>query len=730
MRVVIVEDSDLVYAALLEVLADCVSVDVVGRAVSQTDAIAMILSQAPDVVLLDLSLSPGSGLEVLRTIRDAGSTSRVFVVSNQSEDAMRIRCLQEGADAFFDKCSDLNLLVQHLERSTGAVCDAEPVRIEAFANTAASQSKLDEIVAMTAELTGCPTAGVTLLGANRQWFVSTLGTPLTSTSRHISLCAHVAGAQGLLEIPDVLADERFALNPIAHAPFGIRFYAGAPITLSDGRIVGALCVLAAEPRALSDAQRDALLALARRASAHIDEMRAEPTPRPTHEHAPADADALTGLPCRNAFLEQTAAALGDAATRGSEAAVLSIGIDRMTRLNHTFGRDGGDIALVQIARELRRAAPSDAFVARLDSDQFAVLLRNVDGVDALTRIGESLAEAVGTPMVVNGRPVRMHCSVGMASGSGESITAPVITAHAELAMQKAKRLGGNMCQQYASWMSVRAVDRVILEADLRAGIPAGELVLAYQPQIDIATRRVIGMEALVRWNHPKRGLLPPDMFIPLAEETGLIVDLGASVLDMAIAQMASWRADGLDPPTIAVNVSAMQLTREFPALVAATLCRHGIEATALELELTESALPRADHAMDDLLLELRESGVGLAIDDFGVGYSSLAALRRLPVTTLKIDRSFITDLGASEQHAAVVGAIISMAQTLGMKTVAEGIEDEVAHACLASLQCDRAQGYLYCRPIAPDAMADLLHGARTSHDAALLLPRGGIACRA
>jgi EAL domain-containing protein (putative c-di-GMP-specific phosphodiesterase class I) len=272
-------------------------------------------------------------------------------------------------------------------------------------------------------------------------------------------------------------------------------------------------------------------------------------------------------------------------------------------------------------------------------------------------------------------------------------------------MYQAKQ-DGSRYQVYAPEMNELAVERLTLQSELHEALDQGQLTLHYQPQIDVRNRRLTGVEALVRWNHPHLGLVPPARFIAVAEETGLIWDLGRQVLENAAEQLARWQHEGWAPPRMAVNVSPVQLRPELVDIVQAALDSHGLAAGQLELEITESALTADGPAVLELLGKLHDMGVAIAVDDFGVGYSSLAMLRSLPLTTLKIDRSFTEEIAHNQQDATLVQCVMNMAHGLGLRVVAEGVEDQAQHVALRVMGCDDAQGYLFSRPLPPEELKD------------------------
>lgn len=296
MRILIVEDSDLVHAALVEVLGDCPDADVIGRAIGEAEAIAAILEAAPDVVLLDLALSPGSGLEVLRTIRARGCAARVLVVSNQAGDVMRRHCLEAGADGFFDKCTELGMLLAHLAAGGPPVPPACPATGAVAPVQDTGARVLEAIVARASALTGCPMAAISLLDASRQWFLAQAGLGLAGTSRHVAFCAHTLAEGGLLEVTDAVRDPRFRCNPLTAAPFGVRYYAGVPLVLSSGCAVGTLCVLDTDPRALAPGQREGLRRLADEAAAQLERIRPDASAACTTCSTPPGATATRDAP--------------------------------------------------------------------------------------------------------------------------------------------------------------------------------------------------------------------------------------------------------------------------------------------------------------------------------------------------------------------------------------------------------------------------------------------------
>ncbi len=419
-------------------------------------------------------------------------------------------------------------------------------------------------------------------------------------------------------------------------------------------------------------------------------------------------DALTGLPNRVLFLERLASSVEAAARRSIHSAVLFIDIDRFKSVNDIAGHAAGDQLLVGVARRLREALrPSDT-VARLGGDEFVVLCENLYDVQSeAVAIAERICTTLAQPFMVNGAEVFTTASIGIAFvRPGDD--PHVLVARADSAMYMAKQRGRCRWELYHPDFDQRTTRRAELVNGLHRAVERGELVLHYQPVKDLSSGAVVAMEALVRWAHPSLGIVAPTEFIPLAEETGLIVDIGRWVLTEACTQCAAWRAEGYGQIAVSVNVSGRQLEAPgFAADVEAVLDATGLPPSALSLEITESVIVTEGSVGHEVLGELQRIGVKLAIDDFGIGYSSLAYLTRLPVHALKVDRTFIAGLGTA-QDASILSAMVELAHTLGLEVVAEGVETETELEQLKVAHCDEAQGFLLGRP----APLEAFHASR------------------
>lgn len=402
-------------------------------------------------------------------------------------------------------------------------------------------------------------------------------------------------------------------------------------------------------------------------------------------------DTLTGLPNRKLLAERT----GEAFDQGAGVALLLFDLDRFKEVNDTLGHHAGDQLLKVVAGRLSATSRPDDTVARLGGDEFAVLLPATDRGAAEETAKRLLAE-VCAPLVLEGLLVDVGASVGLAIAPGDGTDLDVLLQHADVAMYLAKETGGGV-ELYDASRDRNSTGRLVMLAELRRAISGGELEVHYQPKADLRTGAVHGVEALVRWRHPERGLVPPDDFIPLAESSGLIEALTAYVLDAAVVQLAQWRAQGLRLQ-VAVNVSVRDLSGgQLTGHIAASLARHRVPAPCLQLEVTEGSLFTESHRAATTLQQLDVLGVTLSLDDFGTGYSSLGHLRRLPVQEIKIDRSFVQRMGTDPRDRAIVRSVIDLASGLGMRVVAEGVEDRQTWEELRDMGCDSAQGWYLSR---------------------------------
>jgi len=429
------------------------------------------------------------------------------------------------------------------------------------------------------------------------------------------------------------------------------------------------------------------------------------------ERARSTTDRVTGLDDRSRFVDRLEQAMLQARADSSSLAVLSLELDRFRELVYGIPRDSVDHMLASVAKRLseglRRSdslanlrSTEQATIARVGGGEFTALLSGLVRIEDAALAARRLLEVLAEPIDVDGREITVGASVGIATLTAQNETSEELLARAQTAAYVAKQEGPDTIRYYQESMNARAFERLSLESSLRHALEREEFRVHYQPRIDVSTGELISFEALVRWQHPELGLVAPGQFIPMAEETGLIVPIGEWVLRTACAQNRKWQQQGLGPVIVSVNLSGAQFRRpELYDTVVRVLGETGLDPTWLELELTESLLMQNAEAVVGTLKRFRDTGIHLSIDDFGTGYSSLAYLKRFPIDALKIDRSFIREVTTNADDAALATSIILMGRSLKLKVVAEGVETESQHSFLRIMQCDEAQGFLYSRPV-------------------------------
>jgi diguanylate cyclase (GGDEF)-like protein/PAS domain S-box-containing protein len=422
-------------------------------------------------------------------------------------------------------------------------------------------------------------------------------------------------------------------------------------------------------------------------------------------------DALTGLPNRTLLKDRVTRALAAARRQEHKVAFLFLDLDRFKDTNDSLGHSVGDLLLQEVAERLKTWGREQDTVARLGGDEFLITLTQVKDITDAAVAAERLMDAMTAEFVVLGHSLNVSCSIGISMFPEHGADGETLIKNADAAMYSAKESGRNNFRFFTEDMNASAMERLTLENGLRSALAREQLFLMYQPQMDIATGRIAGLEALIRWQHPEFGLVPPDRFIRIAENSGLIVSIGKWVLRTACLQARAWQDEGLSGVTVAVNVSAIQFRQDgFCELIRSVLRDTGLAPQHLELELTESLLLANAEETLSVIRELKAIGVTLAIDDFGTGYSSFSYLRQFRVSKLKIDRTFIRDVAINPDDAAITSAIINMAKGLNLRVIAEGVENEAQMSFLREHQCDEIQGYYFSKPLAVEEVANKLRG--------------------
>ncbi len=423
----------------------------------------------------------------------------------------------------------------------------------------------------------------------------------------------------------------------------------------------------------------------------------------------AHHDALTDLPNRLLLNDRLAQAIAHAVRDGTRVAVMFLDLDRFKTINDSLGHSVGDKLLQHVARRLRGCVRASDTVSRLGGDEFVILAPDLEDVASAASLADKVLQAVARPCSIDGHELALTPSIGISVCPGDGEDVDALLRNADAAMYHAKESGRNNYQFFTQDMNARAMERLSLERSLRRALEGDELRLHYQPQYDIGSGRLVGMEALIRWQHPEEGLVAPARFMPYAEESGLILAIGEWVLQTACRQNRRWQADGLPKVPVSVNISALQFRQlNFVDTVQRALSDSGLDSTLLELEATESVIMYDAERVTDALQRLKAMGLTLAIDDFGTGYSSLSYLKRFPIDRVKIDRSFVRDVTVDKDDAAIISAIIALTRNLGLRTIAEGVETEEQLAFLRAQDCDEVQGFLLGKPLPPAECAQLL----------------------
>jgi diguanylate cyclase (GGDEF)-like protein len=420
-------------------------------------------------------------------------------------------------------------------------------------------------------------------------------------------------------------------------------------------------------------------------------------------------DALTGLPNRNLLENRLATALTQAHRKSHMLALLYLDLDRFKRVNDGVGRAFGDQVLQRVAERLTSIVRQAGTIARVGGDEFAVLLPEISRAEDAAQVAERILEGLRPPLVLGGSQVHPTTSMGIAFYPNDAEEPDTLLRNADIAMYNAKEQGRDNYQLYSLGMRALNPDPLTLESDLRCALERDQFVVYYQPQVCVADSQIVGVEALVRWQHPDRGLMLPTEFIPVAEESGLIVPLGEWVLRTACAQASAWHEAGLSPIRVAVNLSARQFQqRDLVEVVGRVLKDTGLDPRFLQLEITESVAMHDIDFTSRVLVNLKDMGIQIAIDDFGTGHSSLNYLKRLPIDDVKIDQSFVRDVITDPNDAAIVGSIVAMTHELNLKLVAEGVETEEQLDFLKDRRCDVVQGFLFSKPMPADAVEQII----------------------
>ncbi|MDB5944552.1 MAG: signal transduction protein : sensor, domain [Ramlibacter sp.] len=564
-----------------------------------------------------------------------------------------------------------------------AILDTEP------------EKEFDRLVQLATTICQAPIGAITFIDSHRQWFKSRIGVEVAATPRDLAFCAYtIADSERLLEVQDAETDPRFVTNLFGPDFPPVRFYAGYPLQTREGSAVGTLSVMDVVPRALTATQREALAKLAHTVSTHLT-MRRE-------LRVATQSDRLTGLPNWFHFESQFDRC------KASRSVLVLVRLKTVGQITSAHGFRSADAMIKQAAQRLRSCLKDDAFVGRIKRGLFVMYFPGLDPEDFRKTTAATLNATLCEPYNIEALTLVCPVHLGVAVHPDDGAKLDDLVTAADGALQVAIERD----EPYVFFD--KAVDNQLsrhyrLEPQLRRGLRQNEFVNYYQPKVDLATGAIVGVEALIRWIHPERGLVSPMEFVPALELTGLIAEAGGQVIQRAISDWWKWRAAGLDAPRIAVNVAAEQLRgNNFVSGLQSALAAVDGNPAALSIEVTESILITNMERAIEILSEVRSLGIPVAIDDFGTGYSSLAYLVTLPIDELKVDQAFIRKITTDPAYLGIVETCITLAHSLKLKVVAEGVETQEQARLLRELECDQAQGYLYSKPVPADELARML----------------------
>jgi diguanylate cyclase (GGDEF)-like protein len=572
----------------------------------------------------------------------------------------------------------------------------------------AAEERFDRYTRLISDIYEFPIVLVTLVDRDRQWFKSYCGLDFRETGRDISFCAYAIMESGVFIVPDARQDKRFAQNPLVTGPPHIRFYAGCTVRGPSGHPLGSLCVIDREPRDFDDRECRQLTEFARLVERELQQSHELDKLQSAIEFN-AYYDPLTRLPNKRLLNARLATLLEVFRAEGGRLAVVLFNVGGLRYINQAFGTATGDELLREVADKLESAMPVGATLGRLGGDEFVMVMPSIDSEEWNDRL-DSLQRALDKPYHAGGRDHYINFRIGVSIYPDHGTTARSLLEKASAAIHTRETEGLAAPRHYSQTHALEVSERLRMEARLKHALDVGNFRLEYQPIVALDSGRVTAVEALLRWDDDEIENTSPSRFIPLAEQSGLILPIGEWVIAEAVEQARAWRAgDGQWEVAVAINISAPQLQQhEFARKLLDILDARGVPPSLVQIEVTEFSLVLDTSWVRDNLAALQEAGVRASIDDFGTGYCSLSYLRRMPVSTMKVDRSFIAGVPEDRHDVAITQTILSIAQTLDLKTVAEGVERQDQLALLREAGCDCVQGFLLARPARPEAIPQIV----------------------
>ena len=562
------------------------------------------------------------------------------------------------------------------------------------------EADFDHIVELAKKLFGASAAMISIVASDVLHFKARAGLDACTLDPKIAFCAHALDRDTPLVIEDTWRDVRFRNNPLVLGAPHVRFYAGTPLKVASGQVLGTLCIIDPEPRSFSAHDSDLLQGLGQIVVDRI-EVRRQKRQLARQAHY----DELTGLANRTQLHQRAR----DHLASDTPLAVLLFDLDGFKDVNDVFGHATGDALLHAVGERLTGFLEPDQLLARLGGDEFVVLAPGVADPRAAWAIADRLGSAFNSGYQADGEELRLDTCIGVALSPYHGDTIEKLICHADLALYRAKEKGGGAIAFYEPHLRREVENRQQLQHELRRALEQGEFELFYQPQVRLSDESMVGVEALLRWHHPELGLLTPGQFLPVLDMMPLAASVGEWALDTAFAQAARWAACGR-PLRIGINLFASQFrSSSLPEQVAALLARHRVAPELIELELTENLAVRNMRGIAETLSALRQLGVGIALDHFGTSYASLNVLKEFPVTRLKVDKGFVAEIAACSDRSALVDSILSLGRAFQLPVIAEGIETQVQARWLGVKGCDEGQGWLYGKPMPAADLEQLSH---------------------
>lgn len=661
---------------------------VLRRVETEADFCREIQAFAPDLILSDFTLPSFDGLSALKLAREIGLQVPFIFVSGTIGEERAIEALKQGATDYVLK-TNLVRLVPVVRRALQETQE-HAKRLAAEEALRQSEERLNAMLAHSPAVIYLKDTEGRFLLVNRQLenLFHLTGEQIVGKADYELLSKEIADTVRTNDLKVLDARMPLEFEETVSLDDGLHTYISVKFPLFDAHGV---------PYAIGGISTDITA-----------RKRAEEELRRLAHH-----DALTGLANQALFKNHLDQALAFARRHGRRIAVLFVDLDRFKFINDTLGHDVGDCLLQYAAHRLKGCVRASDTVARMGGDEFVLILTDIAHAEDAAVVAQNIFNALLPEFVLEGHKVVVTPSIGISLFPDDGEDGQTLLKHADLAMYRAKEQGRNSYHFYTPEMTARIRERLVLEHDLRRALAQDELFLHYQPKVDLKNGRIVGTEALLRWQQPDRGLVPPAQFVPLAEETGLIVPIGAWALQTACRQTRVWQEAGLTNLTMAVNLSGRQFKEvELVSTVARILEETALHPACLEFEITESLLMQDTQNSIAALSALKEMGIRITIDDFGTGYSSLSYLKRFSIDSLKIDQSFVQDVSTDPNDAAITKAIIAMAHSLGIKVIAEGVETQEQLKFLQIHGCDEIQGYYFSRPVSAEAAAALLQEGR------------------